>query len=300
LAKSAYLELRRKENSMPRLNKVIELLEQGKVVFGGAVVVPGNIEGAMAFADLGYDFIIFEMEHEGFNLPNLRLSLQFLLNRKRIVTKAALQPDVVPFVRVPPNAREFNQWVIKQTLDTGVYGLILPHLDTVEQARAAVIACRYPQATGAPDHDPSGQRGWAPLVAPRYWGLSASEYTEAADLWPLDPRGEMFFMPLIEGVEGVRNLPSILRDVKGISAIWAGSGDLAMELGVPCNMTDPRVEEGYQQILKACKEFNVPCACIAFRPEDVERRLEQGFRIIITVPTLVDRAFEAGKKLAGR
>jgi hypothetical protein len=73
-----------------------------------------------------------------------------------------------------------------------------------------------------------------------------------------------------------------------------------MELGVPCNMTDPRVEEGYQQILKACKEFNVPCACIAFRPEDVERRLEQGFRIIITVPTLVDRAFEAGKKLAGR
>jgi hypothetical protein len=43
------------------------------------------------------------------------------------------------------------------------------------------------------------------VVAPRYWGLSASEYTEAADLWPLDPRGEMFFMPLIEGVEGVLN-----------------------------------------------------------------------------------------------
>jgi hypothetical protein len=49
---------------MPRLNKVVELLEQGKVVFGGAVVLPGNTAGAMAFADLGYDFIIFEMEHE--------------------------------------------------------------------------------------------------------------------------------------------------------------------------------------------------------------------------------------------
>ena len=101
-------------------------------------------------------------------------------------------------------------------------------------------------------------------------------------------------------VEGVRNLPQILKEVKGIGAIWAGSGDLAMELGVPGNMADPRVEECYQQILKACKEANVPCACIAFRPEDVEKRIEQGFAIIITIPTLVDRAFEAGKKLVRR
>src|SRR5713101_8399750 len=122
---------------MARLNKVIELLEQGKVVFGGAVVTPGELENTMAFADLAYGFIIFEMEHAGFDFPNLRLSLQFLLNRKRIATSGSLQPDVMPFVRVPPNARELNQWVIKQTLDTGVYGLILQHLDTVEQARAA-------------------------------------------------------------------------------------------------------------------------------------------------------------------
>jgi 4-hydroxy-2-oxoheptanedioate aldolase len=283
-----------------RLNKVIELLEQGKVVFGGAVVAPGNIENAIAFSDMGHDFLIFEMEHEGFDLPNLRLSLQFLLDRKRLVTKGTLQPDVVPFVRVPPNAREQNQWVLKQTLDTGVYGLILPHLDTVEQARAAVIACRYPQALEVSDREPAGQRGWAPMWAARYWGLSVAEYTAAADLWPLDPQGEMFFMPLVEGVEGVRNLPQILQEVKGISAIWAGSGDLSMELGVPCNFGDPRVEEGMQQILKACKQFNVPCACIAFRPEDVEKRIEQGFRIIITIPTLADRAFAAGKKPAGR
>jgi len=288
------------ESAMPRLNKVIELLEQGKVAFGGAIVSPGNIDNAIAFADLGYDFVIFEMEHEGFDFPNLRVSLQFLLNRQRIAKGGSVGPDTVPFVRVPPNARELNQWVLKQTLDTGVYGLILPHLDTVEQARAAVIACRYPQANGVADFEPAGQRGWAPLGAPRYWGLNAREYTAAADLWPLDPQGELFFMPLVEGVEGVRNLPSILKEVKGIGAIWAGSGDLAMELGVPGNMSDPKVEEGYQQILKACKEFNVACACIAFRPEDVERRLEQGFRIIITIPTLVDRAFEAGKKVTGR
>jgi 4-hydroxy-2-oxoheptanedioate aldolase len=180
------------------------------------------------------------MEHEGFDFPNLRLSLQFLLNRQRIAKKGGVQPDTVPFVRVPPNAREMNQWVIKQSLDTGVYGLIIPHLDTVEQAQAAVVACRYPQASGVPDFEPAGQRGWAPLGAPRYWGLTARDYTAGADLWPLDPQGELFFMPLVEGVEGVRNLPQILKEVKGIGAIWAGSGDLAMELGVPGNMADPQ------------------------------------------------------------
>ncbi len=71
----------------PRLNKVIELLEHGKVVFGGGMVWTGNADEATAFADLGYDFIIFEMEHEGFHFPGLRLTLQALLDRKRIVSK---------------------------------------------------------------------------------------------------------------------------------------------------------------------------------------------------------------------
>jgi 4-hydroxy-2-oxoheptanedioate aldolase len=99
---------------------VIALLEHGKVVFGGGMAWTGKSDEAMAFADMGYDFVIFEMEHEGFHVPGLRLSLQFLLDRKRIAATGGWQPEVVPFVRVPPHARERNQWVIKQALDTGV------------------------------------------------------------------------------------------------------------------------------------------------------------------------------------
>jgi 4-hydroxy-2-oxoheptanedioate aldolase len=162
-----------------------------------------------------------------------------------------------------------------------------------------VVASRYPQAVGAADAEPVGERGWWYRLAPRYWGLSLQEYYNVADLWPLDPKGELFLMPIVEGVQGVKNLPDILRNVKGISAIWAGSGDLSIELGTGGNMGDPRVEEGVQQILKTCKEFNVPCATIA-GPDNVEQRIEQGFRIIVTMPTRVDPALKKGKTFNGR
>ena len=125
-----------------------------------------------------------------------------LLNRKRIAEKGNLQPDVVPIVRIPPNARERNQWVIKQALDTGVYGLVLPHLNTVEDAQAAVAAARYPQVPGVQDFEPAGERGWGNRIASRYWGLTPQEYYDAADLWPLDPEGNILLMGIIEEAEG--------------------------------------------------------------------------------------------------
>jgi len=155
-------------------------------------------------ADADYDAVIIEMEHEGFNFTTLRTSLQVLLNRKRIAEKGNLQPDVVPMVRIPPNARERNQWVIKQALDTGVYGLVLPHLNTVEDAQAAVAAARYPQVPGVHDFAPVGERGWGNRIASRYWGLTPQEYYDAADLWPLDPEGNILLMGIVEEAEGVQ------------------------------------------------------------------------------------------------
>ena len=105
-----------------RYNKIIDLLERGKPVFSTSTVPNGNLDDLTYIADADYDAVIIEMEHEGFSFTTLRTSLQVLLNRKRIAEKGNLQPDVVPMVRIPPNARERNQWVIKQALDTGVYG----------------------------------------------------------------------------------------------------------------------------------------------------------------------------------
>ena len=222
-----------------RYNKVIELLEEGKPVFCSGLVWNGNLDDLSFVADSDYDMVIIEMEHQGFSFNDLRISLQFLLSRKRwesvgpegtlgSADKAGVQADLVPLVRIPPNTRERNQWVIKQALDAGVYGLVLPHLNTVDDARAAVVAARYPQVPGVADFEPQGERGRWQRIAPRYWGLTPQEYYDDADLWPLDQDGNMLIMGIVEEPEGVKNLRDILREVKGIGAIWAGPGDMSV------------------------------------------------------------------------
>ena len=282
-----------------RYNKVIDLLEQGKPVFCSGLVWNGNLDDLIYVADADYDMVIMEMEHEGFSFNNLRTSLQFILNRKRISGSGTVQADPVPLVRIPPNSRENSQWIIKQALDTGEYGLVLPHLNTVEDAHAAVVAARYPQVPGVADFEPEGQRGWWQRIAPRYWGLTAQEYYDAADLWPLDPDGNMLLMGIVEEPEGVDNLPDILRQEKGIGAIWAGPGDMSVAMGHRGDSAHPDVQANLLRILEACQNAGVPCATAA-TAEEVRMRLEQGFRIIITSPVKSNPGLTEGRRISGR
>jgi 4-hydroxy-2-oxoheptanedioate aldolase len=275
-----------------RYNKIIDLLEHGKPVFSTSTVPNGSLDDLTYIADADYDAVIIEMEHEGFSFTTLRSSLQVLLNRKRIAEKGNLQPDVVPMVRIPPNARERDQWVIKQALDTGVYGLVLPHLSTVEDAQAAVAAARYPQVSGVPDFAPAGERGWGNRIASRYWGLTPQEYYDAADLWPLDPEGNVLLMGIVEEAEGVRNVRDIVRQVRGIGAI-------SVSMGLRGQANHPAVQENVLRVLTACKEFDVPCATIA-TADDVAMRLEQGFRIIMTAPVRSTPGLVEGRRVAAR
>ena len=267
---------------MVRLNRVIDRLENGKPAVG-TWANNGNLDDLAFATDSGYDYVFIDNEHTGLDFPTLRLSLQSLLNRKRILETGSLQAHPTPFVRVTPNSREQNQWVLKHTLDLGVYGLVIPVLDSVEAAEAAVVASRYPQRRGAADMHPKGERGWHPHdVAVRYWGISVEEYTDRADLWPLDPDGEMLLIGIIETAKGAKNLPGILKNVKGIGAIMAGAGDLSVDMGLGGNATeDPEVQEMVMQTLKVCKEYGVPCATGIRSKKDVER-----YRTLISRPGL--------------
>jgi 4-hydroxy-2-oxoheptanedioate aldolase len=284
---------------MSRINKVIQRLVAGEVVFATPPIENGSFNDIAALARSAFDMVILETEHRGFDLPQLRTSLQYLLNRARIAERG-LGLDPTPFVRIPTNGRELNQWIIKQVLDCGAAGLVLPHVESVESAQAAVAAARYPQRRGAAGPGPDGLRGWAPSVAAEYWGVSQAEYYDRAGIWPLDPDGEVLLMGIVESVRGVEALPEILREAKGIGAIWAGQGDLSVSMGLAGEAAHAEVEAEVLRILRTCKDFGVACAATISPAADVTKRIEQGFDIILVPTQRPADVLQQGLKRVGR
>ncbi len=284
--------------SIPRLNGIIKALEAGKNAFVSfAPSDPGN---AQTVATEKYDGVVFEMEHGAYDIKSLRDCLQYLLNRQQIVASATLAPAVTPMVRIPPNGAEMNQWIAKQVLDQGVYGIVWPHISTVEEARNAVASCRYARPNGAPRYQPAGQRGDAPANAARYWGISQQEYYQRADVWPLDPQGEILVAIMCEDVVGLKNLPAILKQVPGIGAVIIGEGDLSQNLGFPRQYQHPTVAGAIAEILAICKAHNVACGHPHVEADNVDEVVAQGFKWLMPRPGRSNAVLEKAMKLSGR
>jgi 4-hydroxy-2-oxoheptanedioate aldolase len=106
--------------------------------------------------DSGLDFVIIDLEHSPYDVRGLEAYLLAMVHNAEILRKGSLQPSVMPIVRVPAAGREHLQFIIKQVLDLGPMGIVVPHLDTAEDARAMVQASRYAQLRGSPDYKPAG------------------------------------------------------------------------------------------------------------------------------------------------
>jgi len=283
-----------------RLNRMIELWEQGKPAIGAFARFRDG-DAAIYYSQSQLDFVIFDMEHGAADFTQYKTFLQFMVDKAQLLKKGNLQPNVTPLARIPSNGSEKNQWVVKQALDAGAFGLMSPHIRNVEEARALVANSRYPQKVGAPDNDPPGERGAAPANAARYWGIPVPEYFERADAWPLDPKGEIAVIAMIESAEGVKNIHQILTEVKGISAIFIGPNDLSTSLGYPGQMDHPETEKAVQQVLAVARELNVPCGILVFK-HNIEKRVKEGFRylVIAGTPGDTEEAARIGLKAAGR
>src|SRR5258708_11498980 len=158
----------------PRLNGVIKALEQGQTAF--VAFTPVDIESAVAMASSKLDGVAFEMEHAPLDFPGLRQALQFMLDRRQMVERATLAPAVTPMVRIPPNGIELNSWIAKQVLDIGVFGIIFPHVSSVEKAWKAPAARRHPRLSTTSKYNPPRIRRDAPARPPAYWGPPPQEY----------------------------------------------------------------------------------------------------------------------------
>src|SRR6185295_8572624 len=141
-------------------------------------------------------------------------------------------------------------------------------------------------------------------IAAAHWHVTADQYRQKADLWPLNPDGELINWTIVESKEGLAHVREIAA-VKGIGVLWPGAGTLRGVFSTT-NAAGERVvdmvahENAVQQVLAACKEFHVPCGYPA-NATDIETRMKQGFSVfVMNWGDAGFKAVEAGRKAAGR
>ena len=224
---------------------------------------------------------MIDMEHGQYLIDEL----EERLNEFAQMRKPNGQLQVTPGVRIPPYGDESPSWIVKQVLDIGALAIVFPQVDTKEEALRAVRSMRIPPQRGTKYPDPPGTRGaglWSTDMFTGFplWGeMDADEYMRRADLWPLNPEGELFAYIMIESAAAVENINDIL-DVPGIGGILIGANDLSISLGVgratrTGQPLAPEAQEAVQTVLRACQAKKVLCSIIG--GGDREEQLAQGW-----------------------
>ena len=257
------------------MNRTVETLEAGHPVFG-LFTGDFSLTNARALARSDLDFIFIDMEHTPFDMETLRAFLLGMQDKRRTVEKGNAQMDVTPLVRIPMNGRENLEFLVKQVLDAGAFGVVFPFVSTAEQTENAVASMRYPQPRGDAAPDPRGARGASPGIASWVWGVS--DYSQRADTWPLDPNGDLLAVIQIETVEGVENIEEIAA-VPGVGAIFVGPSDLSINYGVPGQRDHPDMQAALARVLAACKANDVPCG-LTTGTSTVEDYLDEGWDFV--------------------
>lgn len=207
------------------------------------------------------------------------------------------QPLVVKMAEIGRDSALATARIGKQ-LALGVSTIVMPGVESADEVRVGLAAMRF-RAKGGSRPDDVG-------IAPALWGMSEREYREKADLWPANPNGELTAWTIVESKEGLAHLREIAA-VKGVSVLFPGAGTLRGVFSTVDPVTKERKfdavawEAAIQQVLAACKEFNVACGYPANDPQTVEERMKQGFTVFIA--GWGDGGFKAveyGRKASGR
>jgi 4-hydroxy-2-oxoheptanedioate aldolase len=264
-----------------RRNRFVERLSAGEVPVG-AWMICGDIHTARRVGDSELDFVVIDMEHEGFDFPALGNTLQWLLS-PRACRRGRFVVSPAPIVRVSADAGERNDWLIKQALDYGAFGVIVPRVQSRADAEAAVRAARYSRGPDGPE--PRGHRGMSPLVAMRYWGCSGfPEYFEKAELWPLSPDGEVVVLGMIEDKVGFDNIEEIVT-TPGLAGLVFGHGDGSLSLGAETAMGLPSfapIWEARSRVLDACLAAKMPLGPVVSTTDEYHAAVAAGFHHIST------------------
>ena len=235
-----------------RVNRAIELLADGQPIYytGSHEGTEGNFEQGVKDAQTYADYISYDMEHAPFDVKGLADYMRGLA--KGGPTKSGHRTPAV-IVNVPVNGTDeatvrANAWMFHQVLATGVHGILLCHADTPGAVRAFVEAVRFP-AHG-------GRRGvHGNTTASRIWGMTAEEYGEKADTWPLNPNGELLLGLRLEDKYALENANANSK-VPGVAFAEWGPGDMAFSLGVK-GQNAPQMQAARAKVFAATKASKI-------------------------------------------
>lgn len=223
-------------------------LKKGALTIGSWITL-GSADTTEIMAQSGFDWLTIDMEHS-----------VITLDKAQELIRTIEANDTVPLVRVAENRIE----VIKQVMDAGAYGVIVPFVNTQEDAVRAVEAVKYP---------PLGKRGVG-LARAQGHGLSFNHYKNWVNK-------ESICIVQIEHITAVENLEEILQ-VKDIDGFIVGPYDLSASLGVPGEFNHPQVKDACRRIMKIAKKFGKPAGFHLIPPDasELSKKVKEGYSLL--------------------
>ncbi len=197
----------------------------------------------------GFDWLAIDMEHAPITVSQCQELIRVIDLCK-----------VIPLVRVAEN----NPVLIKQAMDSGAHGVIVPMVNTEDEARAAVAAVKYP---------PAGKRGVG-LARAQGYGTAFLPYKD----WN---HKESIVVIQIEHLDAVENLEEIF-SVKGVDAFMVGPYDLSASLGIPGEFDNPKMLSVSERIMKIAQKKRMPAGChiVSSNPKFVKPKIREGYTFI--------------------
>ena len=248
-----------------RSSRLKSRLRLGETTYGGWLTV-ANPMIAEIMAGAGFDWVLIDTEHGGFSNEGLQTCLI-----------AFNGSPTVPMVRVAWN----DAVLIKQALDMGADGILIPMVSSTAEARAAVSACKYP---------PQGTRGFGPR--------RASDYGRNTDAYVAQANDSVIVIVQIEHVNGVADIDGIL-GTPGIDVACLGPTDLSGSAGVLRQFQHPTVVDGMTRVIQAARARQMPASIgITFADAEMQKWYGMGANFIFCCDDVSLLAVQAARSLA--
>ncbi len=231
---------------LPNAGVFKEKLSRDEPAFGVWLTLEAPSITEMA-ARMGFDWIVIDAEHGYLDMKNVMEHI-----------RVANLSNTTILVRIA----EIQEGLIKRIMDIGADGIVVPQVRTVEEVATAVRFAKYP---------PEGLRGIGAERATR-WGQGIEQCVPRANKNSL-------VVPMMETVEAGESIDEIL-DVPGVDAMFFGGHDYSASSGYPGTASEPPVVKKLMEVQQRIRARRVPCGIVAFEKEDIQRRVDEGFRMI--------------------